>query len=96
MVTSPVQLFAVQVLLGAAAAIGYPSRESWFTRFIDSDRIAYQWASWEAAYSITVAAASIVGALVVSMFGFQWLFISMSVLAFTGFLLSSFIPEGRR
>ncbi|MBN2330604.1 MAG: MFS transporter [Candidatus Aenigmarchaeota archaeon] len=96
LVSSPVHLFAVQVLLGIATAISYPSRESWFTRFIDNDKIAFQWATWEATYSITVAAASIIGALVVSVLGFSALFVSMSALAFAGLIVSAFIPEGRR
>ncbi len=96
LVSSPVHLFAVQVLLGIATAMGYPSRESWFTRFIDKDKIAFQWATWEATYSITVAVAALIGALVVSIYGFPVLFVSMSVLAFAGLIVSAFIPEGKR
>ncbi len=95
-VTTPAHLFAVQMVLGISAAIGFPSRESWFTRFIDKDRIAFQWASWEASYSIAAAAASLIGAVVVSLYGFPVLFLSMFLVSIIGVAVMAFIPEGRK
>ncbi len=95
-VTSPQHLFMVQAMLGISAAIGYPSRESWFTRFIDRDRIAFDWASWEASYSITAAAASLAGACIVSIYGFSILFVLMFLFAITGLIVIAFIPEAKK
>ena len=92
-VSTPAHLFAVQIVLGVSAATGYPSRESWFTKFIEKDKVAFQWASWEASYSIAVAAASLVGALVVSVYGFPVLFVSMFLLSLAGVVAMTFIPE---
>ncbi len=95
-VTTPLHLFAVQVILGISSAISYPSREAWFTKFLDKGKFGSQWATWEALYSITAGVASLVGAVIASVYGFKTMFVSMFVISMCALLIVTRIPEARR
>ncbi len=95
-VTTPLHLFAVQILLGISAAINYPSREAWFTKFLDKGKFGTQWATWEALYSITAGVASLVGAVIASIYGFKIMFISMFFIALCALVVVTKIPGARK
>lgn len=83
-VSSVIQLFLVQAVLGVATMIVVPARDSFYTRYLEKRNFASQWAAWEGIWHIVTGAAALAGALIAKMFGFKVLFLSMFALSLIG------------
>lgn len=75
-------LFFVQVLLGLGRAILAPAFDGLYSKHLSKGRFASGWGFWEAANQYSAAGGAIIGATIVSLFGFQVLFIVMAFLSF--------------
>lgn len=95
-VSTPLHLFAVQAILGLSAAFSFPSREAWFMKSLDKKTSGFQWATWEAVYAFSAAAASLAGAMVVSAYGFNVLFAAMFILTLCALAIVARIPGGKK
>ena len=84
------QLYLVHGLAGFASALIYPSWRSIFTRYIDKQRVAFEWSIYDVLTGVGMALGSALGGLLVVKYGFNALFYSVSVLSLisAGMILS--------
>src|SRR3989338_1436864 len=79
-------LILLLILLCVGEAVGNPSFDTIFAEHLDKGRYVEEYADWKLIENLTVAVAAVIGGLVVSKFGFQILFLTMSALAVVSFL----------
>jgi MFS family permease len=74
-VDSIAQLYALQILLGMAAALSYPGWYGIFSRHIDKKKEAFEWSLYDVLIGLGMAATAVLGALIVEKYDFNILFI---------------------
>ncbi len=75
-------LFGVQVVIGFAEAFYSPAFDALFSKHITKKKAGREWGAWESMNYFAVAVGSVIGGLIVTSFGFNTLFILMSLLCF--------------
>jgi len=81
------QLYLLQIVSGAAAAIAYPGWYSIFTRHIDKTKEAFEWSLYDVLLGLGMAATAALGALLVKQFGFDIVFVAIGVMTILGAFL---------
>lgn len=76
----------LQVLLGLGEALGTPTFDAIFAEHLDGGKHIKEYADWKLIVNGTTAVGTIIGGLVVTTLGFNWLFAIMSGLATVSFL----------
>ena len=79
-VNSVIFLFMVQVIIGLGEAVYSPAFDAVYSKHLDGHKSGTQWGAWESMNYFTTAVGAIVGGAVVTIFGFQTLFIIMALL----------------
>jgi len=92
-VSSPLDLFLVQGILGVAIAMMNPTFEALYSRGLRKGHEAFEWSVWEGSINIMLSIAAITGGFVAATFGFQTLFLMMTGVAVMGFISATFIME---
>lgn len=89
-INTPLTLFLVQFFYGASAAMVFPAWMAIFTRHIDREHEGMEWGVYRTMIDFGCAVAASLGGLLAYRFGFQPLFIVISIVSFFGalFLLS--------
>ena len=87
------QLFLVQVLMGISAVILTPAYDSFYTKYLEKGKFASQWAAWEGVWHIVTGIAALVGAFLVKLFSFKFLFLVMFFTSLIGLILSTQLKE---
>ncbi len=83
-VTSAVQLYGVQALLGFGAAMAYPGWYALFTHHIDKGKEGLEWSLYDVILGIGMAASAAVGGFVAESYGFDVLFFVVAALVACG------------
>lgn len=83
-------LFVVQVIIGLASAFYTPAYDLLYTKHMPETKIGRIWGTWDAMDKFTVAFGAFFGGLVVTFFGFNTMFILMSLLCLSGGLYIHF------
>ncbi len=78
-------IFALQIVLGLGEALGSPSFDALRSIHIDQGRQISECSDWIVISNLSMAAATIIGGLVVSHLGFPILFLTMFILALLAF-----------
>ncbi|NQV11734.1 MFS transporter [Candidatus Uhrbacteria bacterium] len=86
-ITTVGQMYMLQVLLGAAAAIAYPGWYSIFTKHVDKNKEAFEWSLYDVMVVIGMAGTAAVGGFIANEFGFEMTFYIAAVATFSGALL---------
>jgi len=81
-VASVVSLFIVQAIIGFGEAIYAPAFDSLYSKHLDRHKSGRQWGAWESINYFTTAIGAIIGGGLVTLFGFQPLFVIMAMLCF--------------
>ena len=92
-VSNVIQLFLVQVLLGLGTMILVPARDSFYTHYIDKNKLASEWAAWESIWFIIAGIAALVGAFIANKYGFKFLFLTMFFLSLVGIVIATQLKE---
>lgn len=87
-VSSQAMLLFTQALLGLGIAIAAPSFDALYALHTTKDKEASDWAMWESLNNIVLAVSAVLGGYIVSLYGFDALFVCMSILAFFGALMT--------
>lgn len=74
-------LIALQILLGLGEALGSPAFDTIFAEHLDNGQHVAEYSNWRLITNITTAIGTITGGFIVVGFGFQAIFMVMSVLA---------------
>lgn len=79
-------LILLQTLLGLGEALGTPVFDALFAEHLDGGQHIKEYSNWKLVLSGATGIGTTIGGLIATVFGFQWLFISMSVLAVVSFV----------
>ena len=83
-IKTPVELYVAQFFYGLAAAFVFPSWMAIFTRHIDKEHEGIEWGAYQTMVDLGSAVAASLGGLVAYRFGFNMLFIVVSISIFLG------------
>ncbi|MDO8424476.1 MAG: MFS transporter [bacterium] len=92
-VKSPSHLFIVQVILGIGGAIQTPAYSAVYSKNLDHKKPAFQWGAWDAIRNFATALGALAGAALVTVFGFNILFVIMGFLALFSGAIIFFAPR---
>ena len=94
------QLYVLQAVSGAAAAIAFPGWYSIFTRHVDKAKEAFEWSLYDVLLGLGMAFTAALGAFLVERFGFDVVFYIVGVLVFYGavllFIIRNKIYQGKK
>lgn len=79
-VNSVAFLFIVQIIIGFGNAIYAPAFDAVYSKHIDGRKAGTQWGAWESLNYFTAAVGAIIGGAIVTVFGFQAIFIIMAAM----------------
>ncbi|MFH1611636.1 MAG: MFS transporter [Patescibacteria group bacterium] len=82
-VSSIVFLFIVQAIIGLGEAIYSPAFDAVYSKHLDGHKSGTQWGAWESMNYFTTAVGAVAGGGLVTLFGFQTLFVIMAMLCFS-------------
>src|SRR3989338_8682975 len=92
-IKNTLQLFMVQVILGAGTMILVPARDSFYTKYLEKGRFASQWATWEGLMYIAGGIAALTGAFLAKIFGFRALFLIMFFISLFGLAVATQLKD---
>jgi len=89
------EIYILQVVYGIGLALAYPGWMVIFSRYLRADKAGYEWGVYNTTVSLGIAVAAGLGAYLADIFGFNVLFVIVSVFSFvgTGFIVHIFIHE---
>jgi len=79
-------LIILQVFLGLGAALGSPAWNAIFAKHLDENKEIKEYSYWLIVNNFMIAIATLIGGIFVTYFGFNFLFIAMSLLSFVSFI----------
>lgn len=88
-VESPLQMFAVQGVVGLATAVRSPAFDEVYTENLDEGRYAYEWGIWESMYWIVSGISAIIAGYIIQSFSFELLFLIMGSMSLIGTFVST-------
>ena len=80
-VANPLQLFAVQAMLGVAGAIAVPAFDGIYSKNLDRGRFVSEWGLFDSMKYLVAGISAVVGGLIVSLYNFQTLCIILIIIA---------------
>ncbi len=83
--TNIYHLIFLQILLGLGEAFGTPAFDAIFAEHLDSGKHVEEYSDWKLVLNVTTGVGTIIGGIIATKLGFQWLFIAMSILAIISF-----------
>lgn len=87
-------LLMVQVISGIGVAVVSPAFDTIYSHFVNSEKEASEWGAWEAMGYFVAALGAIAGSMIANRFGFDSLFIFMTVAALMGAIISFLLFKG--
>ncbi len=91
-VSNPLELFAVQLVLGIAAAIRMPLYDALYSTYLDKGKYTAEWGAWEALNLIVTGLSALLGGMIAEWYGFNTLFALMFAVSLIGFFMSAALP----
>lgn len=92
-VSSVMHLFLVQVILGLGTMILVPARDTFYTRYLEKEKFASQWAAWESLWFIVAGIAALIGAFLAKIFGFKTMFLIMFFISLIGLAVATQLKD---
>lgn len=89
-VSSPRDLYVVQIALGISAAIQVPALYSLYERYIPKSESTFYWGIWAGSYNIAIGIGSLISAYAVHRFGFNVMFEMLFSVAVICFVVTVF------
>jgi len=86
-------LFLVQILIGFGEAIYSPAFDAVYSKHLDKNKSGREWGAWEGLNYFTAGIGAIIGGLIVTRFGFNTMFIIMSLLCLGSALYIYLLPR---
>lgn len=86
-------LIFIQILLGLGEALGTPAWSAIFAKHLDGGKTIMDYSDWNILANLVSALAVIVGGLLATIFGFNFIFILMGTLAIISFIGTLITPR---
>ena len=83
----PEHVYMLEALAGVANAMAIPGWRILFTNHLDRGKTGYEWSIWDVAVAVSIAASAYLGSLVADYYGFNVLFVAMSIVSLIGSLM---------
>ncbi|WP_133128058.1 MFS transporter [Legionella nagasakiensis] len=87
-VYTPMQLYCVQLLIAVAAAMQSPVRNALYNKTITNGKETIGWGLYNLTFTFSIGLGAMIGSHLAHYFGFNWVFIGMSVMGMTAFFLT--------
>jgi predicted MFS family arabinose efflux permease len=91
--TEPLHLGVISFILGLADAVIYPAADALFARHIDKRKDVAQWGWWEVMESWGTALGALLGGFLVTLLGFNGVFMAMAAISFINACLLTLLPR---
>lgn len=92
-VNSVWSLLVIQVLIGFGEAFYSPAFDAVYSKHLDGHKSGKQWGAWEATNYFTAAIGAVAGGYIVTILGFDMMFIAMATLCFGSALYIYKLPR---
>jgi cyanate permease len=89
----PIHLGYIAIILGIADAIIYPATDALFSRHVQKGQDVAQWGWWEVMESWGTALGALAGAFIATLFGFNGVFLSMTLISLLNALVIMVLPR---
>jgi len=86
-------IFGIVILTGFAEALYAPAFDSLFSQHTTKRKVGLEWGTWEATDYFAGAFGAITGGALVTLFGFNVLFMAMAALCFISAIYIYFLPR---
>lgn len=86
-------LFVIQCLIGFGEAVYSPPFDKLYSDHLAKTKSGEQWGAWEAMNYFMLAIGAFLGGFIAHKFGFQILFMVMSILSFTSAIYLAILPK---
>ena len=92
-VSNVAQLYIIQILLGISMTIQLPALNSFYTKYLDKGKYAFEWAAWEGMYFTISGIGAFIGGIIVKLYSFVYFFVIMFVLSLIGLAVAFQLKE---
>ena len=86
-------LLIVQAIIGLGEAIYGPAFDVIYSKHLDKKKAGREWGAWEAINYFTTAFGAVAGGILVTLFGFNIIFVAMGLLCFASAIYILFLPR---
>lgn len=86
-------LFVVQIIIGLGEAIYSPAFDATYSSHLSGNRFGSEWGAWEAINYLTAAFGAISGGLIVTLLGFNGMFVIMGLISIASALYILHLPR---
>jgi len=93
LVSSIWSLLIVQIIIGLGEAIYSPAFDAIYSKHLDGRKSGREWGAWESINYFTIALGAITGGFLVTLFGFNVMFIVMGLLSFASAIYVFRLPR---
>ena len=93
LVNTVISLFIVQILIGFGEAIYSPAFDAVYSKHLDCKKRGRGWGMWEAMNYFTMAFGAVIGGTAVYYFGFNSIFVVMSLMSFASAIYIFCLPR---
>lgn len=87
-VEEPIQMFAIQAIVGLATAVRSPAFDEVYSQNLDEGKYAYEWGIWESMYWIVSGLSALIAGYIIQNHGFNTLFTIMGTMSLIGVIVS--------
>ena len=87
------QIYFVQFIKAIGFALYIPAWTAIFSRHLDRDHMAFDWALSSSTVSFGIGAAGFLGGSLANLVGFNFVFIVVGILSFTSSIVLLFVPD---
>jgi len=91
-ISTPLELYIAEFILGIAMAFAFPSLMALFTRYTEKERAGTTWGVYYTLIDISSAVAAAIGGVLAATIGFEKVIIAVTIIGLIGTLL--YIPVG--
>jgi len=93
-VSNIAQMFMLQIFLGLSVVVILPATYSFYSRYVDSKKLAFQWIAWDSTWFILQGIAALIGSFLASLYGFKTLFLVMFAISLFSLVIATQLKEG--
>lgn len=86
-------LFIAQIFIGLGEAVYLPAYDSAYSKHVTERKVGIQWGAWESTNYLSRAIGALLGGAIVYNFGFQTLFIIMTIVAYSTAFYIYLLPQ---
>lgn len=86
-------IYAAQFVFGVGSAFSFAVWYTLYTRFVEKNKEGFQWSVYDSVMGLAGAATAFVGAIIAQYFGFESVFILISILSGSSLIVAVFLKK---